>query len=84
MDILDNFFDFFNNHFAIYLFETTRYRMKYLEKYVFEFIPDISNIPDFPQTINQDTILEYFGFDDNEISYILNMHKNKYSFFDKN
>jgi hypothetical protein len=84
MDILDKFFDFFNNHFAIYLFETTRYRMKYLEKYVFEFIPDISNIPDFPQTINQDTILEYFGFDDNEISYILNMHKNKYSFFDKN
>ena len=84
MNTLNQFFDFFNNHFAIYLFETTRYRMKYLEKYVFEYIPDISNIPDFPQTITQDTILQYFGFNEIEKSYIINMHKNKYSFFDKN
>ena len=47
---------------ALYLFETTRYRMKYLEKYVFEFIPNIANIPDFPTTINDKTIAEFFGF----------------------
>lgn len=29
-------------------FESTRYRMKYLEKYIFELLPDISTIDDFP------------------------------------
>jgi hypothetical protein len=28
---------------ALYLFESTRYRMKYLEKYAFVFIPNIMN-----------------------------------------
>lgn len=82
-NILENFFDFFNNHFAIYLFETTRYRMKYLEKYVFEFIPDISKIPNFPTTINQDTVMDFFNINDTEKTYIYNLHKNKYSFFEK-
>jgi tRNA1(Val) A37 N6-methylase TrmN6 len=30
---------------ALYLFEATRYRMKYLEKYIFQFLPDVSQIP---------------------------------------
>ena len=83
-NILENFFDFFNNHFAIYLFETTRYRMKYLEKYVFEYIPDISKIPNFPTTINQDTIMDFFNINETERKYIYNLHKAKYSFFEKN
>ena len=45
---------------ALYLFETTRYRMKYLEKYVFEFIPNITNIPEFPCIINDSTIATFF------------------------
>ena len=84
ISILENFFDFFNNHFAIYLFETTRYRMKYLEKYVFEFIPDISKIPNFPTTINQDTIMNFFNINETERNYIYNLHNYKYSFFEKN
>jgi len=29
----------------LYLFEATRYRMKYLEKYIFQLLPDVSKIP---------------------------------------
>ena len=48
---------------ALYIYDATRYRMKYLERYAFEFIPDINNIPDFPEIINDETIATYFGFD---------------------
>jgi len=30
---------------TLYLFEATRYRMKYLEKYIFQLLPDVSQIP---------------------------------------
>ena len=43
------------------LYESTRYRMRYLEKYIFDMIPDITNIPDFPIIINNDTITNYFN-----------------------
>ena len=42
------------------MFEATRYRMKYLEKYIFNMIPDITVIPDFPSDINDKTIAMYF------------------------
>ena len=41
--------DFFSTKTALYLFEATRHRMKYLEKYAFEFIPDVTRLPDFPK-----------------------------------
>ena len=49
---------------ALYVFEATRYRMKYLEKYAFQLLPDITNLPDFPDEINDNTIADYFGFDE--------------------
>ena len=49
-----------------YIFKSTRYRMAYLEKYAFELIPDITFLPDFPEEINDDTIADYFGFDDKD------------------
>ena len=66
---------FLNSDLVMYLYETTRYRMKYLEKYVFEFIPNILNIPDFPNEINNETINLFFGFSQQEISYFSNFHK---------
>ena len=44
-----------------YLFKSTTYRMKYLEKYVFELLPDIRKIPDFPTEITDETTSQYFG-----------------------
>ncbi len=66
---------------ALYLFETTRYRMKYLEKYAFQIIPDITLLEDFPEDINDETIAEYFKFDEYDIKAINNLHSKKYNFF---
>lgn len=35
---------FLNTKLVRFIYESTRYRMKYLEKYAFEFIPDITMI----------------------------------------
>ena len=66
---------------SLFLFEGTRYRMKYLEKYIFELIPNIIFLPNFPQVINDDTIAEFFNFDDREKKAIDIFHKNEYHFF---
>ena len=58
---------FLSTKFAIYLFEGTRYRMKYLEKYVFELIPDITKLEGFPRAnITDETIADYFQLSDIE------------------
>lgn len=72
---------FFSTKTALYLFECTRYRMKYLEKYIFQLIPDISLIEDFPQEITDNSIAEYFNFTDKEREAIQNLHKQDYSYF---
>jgi len=72
---------FFSTKTALYLFEGTRYRMKYLEKYVFDLIPDITKIENFPKIINDDTIANYFKFTQKEKDAIKTFHKKKYNFF---
>ena len=52
--------------------------MKYLEKYAFQFIPDITKLTDFPDTINDKTISEYFGFTESERNAIMSLHNKKY------
>lgn len=39
---------FLSSKMVRYIFESTRYRMKYLEKEAFWFIPDITKMPEFP------------------------------------
>lgn len=72
--------DFLSTKTVLYLYESARYRMKYLEKYAFEFIPDITNLPDFPTIINDDTIANYFEFDEIDKKNIQNYHKKSYIF----
>ena len=55
--------------------------MRYLEKYAFMFIPDITKIKIFPDIINDQTLFSFFGFDSDEIETILNYHPKNYSFF---
>ena len=78
---LEKIKDFLSTKFALYVFESTRYRMKYLEKYAFELIPDITKISDFPKTINDDTIATYFELTQEERSAICNLHHKNYVFF---
>ena len=78
--ILERLTQFFKTKTALYLFETTRYRMKYLERYIFQLIPDITQLEHFPQEINDTTIADFFGFSDKERDAIQKLHNKKYSF----
>jgi tRNA1(Val) A37 N6-methylase TrmN6 len=73
--------EFLSTKTALYLFECTRYRMKYLEKYIFELIPDINKIKNFPKTINDDSIAKFYNLSEKEINAIQNLHKKKYLFY---
>ena len=64
------FFLFLSNNFFVKLFEATRYRMKYLERHIFDFIPDISNIPDFPENISLQSIYNFFQISELERNFI--------------
>jgi len=65
----------------LYLFECTRYRMKFLEKYIFDYIPDISLLSDFPSEINENSIQKYFNLDEEDIKNINKFIKRDYKFF---
>ena len=80
IDYLERLSSFFKTKTALYLFEATRYRMKYLEKYVFQVIPDICTLKGFPVEINDDTISDYFGFSAEEKESINTLHTKKYTF----
>ena len=67
---------------ALFLFSTTRYRMKYLEKYIFEMIPDISKDMDVePEQINEKWVSDYFGLEEIERLVIKNHSKRHYLSF---
>lgn len=70
--------DFLSTKFALYLFEGTRYRMKYLERYVFQLIPDITKIPHFPIVINDEQIATFFQLTDKEKKGIYSLHQKNY------
>jgi 2-polyprenyl-3-methyl-5-hydroxy-6-metoxy-1,4-benzoquinol methylase len=71
---------------ALFLFSTTNYRMRYLERYAFEFIPNITKIENFPNLLNvsrekrDNLIYSFFNFSQNEKIKIEKFHKN-YNFF---
>ena len=56
MEILNQFL---NLPCIIKLFDATRYRMRYLERYIFDFIPNITSLPDFPKIITEYSVKKY-------------------------
>lgn len=72
---------FLSTKLTLYIYESTRYRMKYLEKYAFQFIPNITDLPNFPKDINDESVFKYFGLDENDIKHINSLHKKKYLSF---
>ena len=53
--------------------------MKYLEKYIFEMIPDISKDMDVePEQINEKWVADYFGLEEIERLVIKNHSKRHY------
>ena len=62
---LEQITKFLSLPFIINIYDATRYRMKYLEKYAFQFIPDITKLQDFPLTdISEETVKSYFKIND--------------------
>ena len=57
--------------------------MRYLEKYVFEYIPDFSKIPEAHDMIetNKVDVYKLIGLDENEKEYVERYYKIKYKFF---
>lgn len=72
---------FLSTKLALYLFESTRYRMKYLEKYAFHFIPDVTRLPGFPKNVTEQAVADYFGLDDHDRQHISGFHKKDYTRF---
>ena len=70
---------FLSTKLALYIFECFKYRMKYLEKYAFEMIPDITKLEDFPEEISDKSIIDYFKFTEYEKENIINLHKKSYT-----
>jgi len=59
---------------VVFLYNATRYRMKYLEKYIFFFLPEFSLIDNLqPEKIN-----EFFNLTTKEIDFIDNSIKKRY------
>ncbi len=69
-DEFKDVFGMLTSNMVFFLMEATRYRMKYLEKYVFDFIPNILNMKrvgvDADMIFDKDRIIELFGFGDDE------------------
>ena len=70
--------DFLSTRFARYLFEATRYRMKYLEKSIFELLPDITKFYNKNKKIDDDELFNLFNLEPSERKVILEFHKKNY------
>lgn len=60
---LDTIYRFLNTRLVKFLFECVKYRMNYLEKYVFQLLPDITKLMGFPKKdlITDLSVEKYFG-----------------------
>ena len=68
---------FLSSKLFLTLTEAVRYRMSYLEQNLFDMIPDITYIPDFPVDITNESIANYFNLNKMERNLIDN-HKKVY------
>ena len=58
---LERIAQFLSLPFIIKIYDATRYRMRYLEKYAFNFIPDITKLQDFPfDDFTEESVKAYF------------------------
>ena len=77
---------FLSTKIALFIFSTTNYRMRYLERYAFQYIPAITKLQDFPSLLNLDPIsrekliVKFFNFSLNEETIINNSFA-KYNYF---
>ena len=75
---------FLSTKFALFIFSCTNYRMRYLERWAFIFLPNITKIKNFPNIVNQKNkdalINQFFNLSHIESNYIQNNIKD-YNYF---
>jgi tRNA1(Val) A37 N6-methylase TrmN6 len=80
---------FLSTKFALFIFSTTNYRMRYLEKYAFLFLPNITKIINFPNLLNLNQqqrdklIINFFNLSELEALTITNSLNNYNHFIDQ-
>ncbi len=62
-------FNFLSTSFVRTLFKATRYRMMFLEKYIFELLPNIINMDDLSENINNQTLKDYFKLNNQSFEF---------------
>lgn len=72
---------FLSTKLAFVVYKSTRYRMRYLEKYAFEFLPDITKLHDFPENITNETVSDYFKLNEMERKCLETVTKKEYLTF---
>jgi hypothetical protein len=77
---------FLSTKIALFIFSTTNYRMRYLERYAFQFIPNISRLKEFPNLLHlnigerEKLISKFFNFSHIE-NITINNCINDYNYF---
>jgi len=55
---------------VLYLYETTRYRMRFLERYVFQLLPDPTKLPGLPTMYSDGELYNYFHLSADEVNEV--------------
>jgi len=80
VEVLERISQFLSTKLVMYVFESTRYRMKYLEKEAFWMLPDALTIAGLEVTLDDDSLAELFGLSDEERQAVERLHKKAYTF----
>jgi methylase of polypeptide subunit release factors len=70
-DTMMKYKHFLSSSIVLFLFDTTRYRMRYLEKYAFELLPNIVPSMTEEQCLNDTLLCSFFGLDKRETEFVL-------------
>ena len=86
VDELQQIQAFLSTKIALFIFSTTNYRMRYLERYAFQYIPNITKLKEFPNLLKLNSIsrekliINFFNFSQIEKEFIEKNFKN-YNYF---
>ena len=64
---LEVYHKFLCSKLVMYLYDATRYRMRFLERYIFQLLPNPTKLTGFPAQCTDAALYQYFGLTDAEI-----------------
>ena len=70
IETLINIQKLFYTHVVWFILVSLKTKQKFMSNRIFDILPDISNIPNFPKEITDETLIEFFKFDEDDIECI--------------